>query len=150
MNASPDMQERTRESIVLAIAAGAEGPFDLDPIRLMKGCFLVSQRGRAEWKAAFNFKPFAYGPFDRAVYRVRDALLARGLLQEDEHGRYPAYSLSDEGRATVERIREEFGDADAHWLARIGAYVTSKSFWQLLDEVYTAYPDFAVRSVVAR
>src|SRR3954451_20431434 len=35
----------SREDIVLAITAGADGPYDLDPIRLMKGCFLVSQRG---------------------------------------------------------------------------------------------------------
>jgi hypothetical protein len=39
----------------------------------MKGCFLVSQRGRADWRTLFNFKPYDYGPFDRGVYAARDA-----------------------------------------------------------------------------
>lgn len=149
MNASPDTHDRTREEIILTIAAGAHGSYDLDPIRLMKGCFLVSQHGREGWKAAFHFKPYAYGPFDQGVYQARDALLARGLLHADDHGRYPSYHVSDEGQAEVERVRNQLGEADAAWLGRIGAYVTSKSFSKLLEEVYAAFPDFAVRSVVA-
>jgi hypothetical protein len=133
---------------VLAIAAGAEGPFALDPIRLMKGCFLVSQRGRESWKSVFDFEPYVYGPFDRGVYAARDALVARGLLQADEQGRYPAYSLTAEGWGLMDGIEGALGESDTRWLARIGSYVTSKSFSQLLDEIYAAFPDFAVRSVV--
>jgi hypothetical protein len=139
----------TREDLVLATAAGAAGPYQLDPIRLMKACFLISQRGRADWKAQFDFRPYSFGPFDAGVYRARDALLARGLLVADRSGRYPAYSLSDEGHEEVARLREVIGDDNADWLARIGAYVTAKSFSELLDEVYATFPKFAVRSVVA-
>lgn len=148
MSAAPEMRELTREDIVLAVATGADGPFQLDPIRLMKACFLVSQRGRTAWRAVFDFQPYAYGPFDSGVYSARDALVGRGLLLSDTTGRYPAYSLSDEGRAEAGRIREQVGDDDVAWLARIGGYVTSRSFSQLLREVYAAFPEFAVRSLV--
>jgi len=139
----------TREDLVLAVAAGADGPYELDPIRLMKACFLVSQRGRPAWRTRFHFEPYSYGPFDRGVYAARDVLLARGLLAADQPGRYPSYSLTEEGEQEADRVRSELGDKDAAWLARAGSYVTSKSFSQLLDEVYTAFPDFATRSVVA-
>jgi len=140
--------EVSTEDLVLAIAAGADGPYDLDPIRLMKACFLVSQRGRPAWKVAFRFRPYDYGPFDRGVYAARDALLAHGLLQADSNGRrYPSYSLTEAGRARAAELKDVLGDDGLSWLARIGRYVTSKTFSRLLDEVYAAYPDFAVKSI---
>lgn len=140
----------TREDLLLLIAAGADGPYDLDPIRLMKGCFLVSQRGRPAWKEQFGFRPYAYGPFDRGVYFARNVLLAEGLLAADDSGRYPAYLLTEDGRAQVDALHKSLGEKDASWLERIGKYVTSKSFSSLLDEIYSAFPEYATRSVVAR
>jgi hypothetical protein len=116
----------------------------------MKACFLVSQRGRSEWRGFFDFQPYDYGPFDRGVYAARDVLLGRGLLAAQLTTRYPAYALTDAGRARLAAVRRLVGDSDADWLARIGRYVTSKSFSQLLDEVYAAFPEYAVRSVVTR
>ena len=39
-----------REDLILLLADGAVGPYDLDPIRLMKGCFIISQAGRPSWR----------------------------------------------------------------------------------------------------
>ena len=86
------------------LAAGADGPYDLDPIRVMKGCFVVSQAGRTEWRSLFDFAPYDYGPFDTSVYRARDALLAKGYLQADHTGRYGSYTLTDAGTARVREI----------------------------------------------
>jgi hypothetical protein len=140
-------RQLTREDVVLAVAAGADGPYDFDPIRLMKACFLVSQQGRQAWRGLFNFEPYDYGPFDRSVYVARDVLLASGMLQEARRGRYPTYSPTEQGNARVGEIATAIGEHDAHWLAGIGSYVTSKSFSRLLDEVYAAFPAYAVRSV---
>jgi hypothetical protein len=134
----------TRADVILAIASGADGQYNLDPIRLMKGCFLVSRRGRPEWRAAFAFQPYDYGPFDRGVYDARDSLVRDGLLAEDQRGRYPAYALTETGGAKAGLLRDDLGEQDATWFAKIGHYVTSKSFSQLLDEIYRAFPDFAV------
>jgi hypothetical protein len=48
----------------------------------------------------------------------------------------------------VQEIAAAVGEHNAGWLASIGHYVTSKAFSRLLDEVYDAFPEYAVRSVV--
>jgi hypothetical protein len=143
----PTRRPLTREDVLLLIASGAGGQFPLDPIRLMKGAFLVSQRGRAQWKGLFEFKPYAYGPFDKGVYATRDALVTSGLLAASSDGRYEVYSLTESGRARVDEIVKQLGADDAAWFAQIGEYVTSVSFQTLLNQVYTAYPEFASNSV---
>ncbi len=139
-----------RQDVVLLIADGAEGSYPLDPIRLMKGCFLVSQLGRPEWRALFDFRPYDYGPFDSDVYRSRDGLVSRGLLQVERRGRYGSYALTDAGEERARELRAQIGEDDAEWFAQIGRYVTTRSFNDLLDEVYADYPDFATRSRYSR
>lgn len=135
-----------RQDVVLLIADGADGSFPLDPIRLMKACFLVSQRGTDAERSLFDFQPYDYGPFDSDVYRSRDALIARGLLTVDREHRHGAYNLTEAGAERVGNLRAAIGDAAADWFRDLGRYVTSRSFTDLLDEVYAAYPDFATRS----
>jgi DNA-binding PadR family transcriptional regulator len=141
-----DESRLTQEDVLLLVAAGAIGPYKLDPIRIMKAAFLVSQRGRDAWKKLFSFRPYAYGPFDASVYGARDRLIAEGLLEQIS-GRYDSYQLTEEGRKRVHELQELLGNEDAEWFSRIGTYVTTRSFERLLREVYAAYPDFAARSV---
>ncbi len=148
MDATSSSRTLTAEDVVVAIADGADGPYHLDPIRLMKGCFLVAQRGREEWKRLFDFRPYDYGPFDQGVYRARDALVSRGLLSVTQGTRYPTYSLTEQGRARAREVARQLGQPDARWLARVGRYVSSKSFGRLLEEIYAAFPEYATRSVV--
>jgi hypothetical protein len=139
----------TREDLLLLLAGGAEeGPYDFDPIRMMKGSFIVSQAGRTAWRTLFSFRPYDYGPFDVRVYGARDALVAEGLLQREKTGRYASYTLTDNGRQRVQEVEQEIGPEGAEWVRRVGRYVTSKSFSRLLDEVYARWPEFAERSVV--
>ena len=140
----------TREDVLLLIADGAEGPYPLDAIRMMKGCFLAAQRGRAEWRDLFSFEPYDYGPFDPSVYRARDALVARGLLEASTTGQHEACVITDLGHAEAERLAGDMGAAAAGWLRSLGKYVTSRSFSQLLKEVYAAFPEYAERSVMLR
>lgn len=136
------------EDVVLLIAAGADGPYGFDPIRLMKGVFLVSQRGPEEWRAWFDFSPYSYGPFDSGVYALRDRLLRDGHLDAEQHGRYANYFLTDSGKGRVQQLKDELPAKTVDWLASIGSYVTSKSFARLLREVYAAFPEYATQSVM--
>ena len=136
------------EDVILLIASGAAGAFEFDPIRLMKGAFLVAQRGPTEWRGFFHFEPYSYGPFDSSVYVMRDNLLARGLLRAEKHGRYESYSLTEAGQARVDELKRSVPKQTADWTASVGRYVTSKSFSRLLREIYGAFPEFATRSVV--
>jgi hypothetical protein len=132
------------------IVEGARSSHDLDSLRLMEGCFIVSQRGRRRWRMAFNFTPDVGRPFDHAVHRARDALLARRLLLAEQRGDHQALLLSREGRVEAQHVRDEVGDQDADWLARVGAYVTSRPYGQLVDEIHGPRPEFVVHSLVAR
>jgi len=140
----------TQEDVLLLIVdGGTDGPFDVDPMRLMKGGFLVAQLGREPWRELFSFRAYDYGPFDRTIYNSRDNLLARGLLELDSTSHYASYRLTESGRQRAEELTNELGP-DAAWIRSIGAYVTSRSFTALLNEIYTQYPQYAERSVMRR
>jgi hypothetical protein len=134
-----------REDILILLAAGAIGPYPLDPVRLMKGAFLVVQRGRPAWHDLFSFEAYDYGPFDRSVYVARDDLILSGLLGVTS-GRHDSYELTEEGKRAADELNEGLGP-DAKWIRRVGAYVTGRSFSQLLSEIYTAYPQYRDRSI---
>lgn len=136
------------EDVILLIASGATGAFEFDPIRLMKGAFLVAQRGPTEWRDYFGFEPYSFGPFDSGVYVMRDNLLTQGLLRAKKHGRYESYALTDAGRARVAELKSATPRQTVDWTASVGSYVTSKSFSRLLREIYGAFPEFATRSVM--
>ena len=136
-----------RQDVMLLIADGADGPFPLDPIRLMKGCFIVAEIGPDEWKRLFEFRPYDYGPFDPSVYRACDALLGKGLLVATPAGRYSHYTITETGRERASSIATEMDPSLAEWLRNIGHWVTSKSFNDLLREIYDRFPDYASRSI---
>jgi hypothetical protein len=138
----------TQDDVLLLVADGAADAFPLDPIRVMKGAFLVSQIGKPEWRSLFSFRPYHYGPFDSSVYSARDRLLSTGLLGAVPAGRYDRYVLTEEGRARVAELESVVGEKDANWFRQIGAYVTTRSFSKLLAEVYEQYPQYAARSVL--
>ena len=134
-----------REDLLLLIAKGAEdAPYPFDAIRAMKSAFIVSQRGLSEWCGLFDFQPYDYGPFDAAVYQSRDSLLSQGLLERS--GGYDACVLTAEGQDRVRELEAQLGE-NADWLKRIGQWASSRSFAQLLREVYSEYPEFAAKSI---
>lgn len=135
------------EDILLGIANGASDRFALDPIRLMKGAFLAWQQGPTEWHELFDFQPYDYGPFDSRIYGARDTLIRDGALIVTRHGRYDRYTITERGRARVSELRASQAAA-VEWLGSIGDYVTTRSFNDLLREIYAAFPEFATRSVV--
>lgn len=135
-----------RDDLLLLMAKGAEnGTYPFDAIRAMKSSFIVSQRGLTEWRELFDFRPYDYGPFDASVYRSRDSLVAQGLLQV-QAGNYDATCLTEAGQGRVKELEDQLGPS-ADWLKRIGHWASSRSFAQLLREVYSEYPDFAARSI---
>jgi hypothetical protein len=138
----------TREDLMVVLTDGAQGgTFPLDPVRLMKACFVTSMAGRDEWRELFNFRAYDYGPFDAGVYAARDELIGRGLLERTRTGRYDSYSLTEEGHRRIGEIEAELDESDAQWLRRVGAWVASKSFNKLLDEIYSRWPEYASQSL---
>lgn len=140
-------EEVGRGDLLLLLAVGAEqGAYDFDAIRAMKGSFMVSQRGRPEWRRKYDFRPYDYGPFDASVYRARDRLITTGLL-EVKPGYHEAYVVTEQGRLRARELEEQLGATDAGWLKSVGRWTTSRSFAELLREIYAEFPEFATRSI---
>ena len=135
----------TRDDVLLLLIDGADGQYSVDPVRLMKGAFLVVKRGRPGWNDLFNFQAYDYGPFDREVYDSRDNLVRLGLVNVSK-AQYEQYELTSDGVERAQSLRQGIGE-DAEWIRGIGHYVSTRSFSSLLEEIYTAYPRYRSRSI---
>jgi hypothetical protein len=140
----------SQEDLLLLIADGAAGSYDLDRIRLMKAAFLIDQMGPETWGNIFAFRPYTYGPFDSDVYRARDELVREGLLVSEPNRRYHAYDVTEAGKQRVAQIESEIGRSYADWVRQIGAWVTARSFSSLIQSIYAQYPAYAEHSALVR
>src|SRR5438128_9635015 len=75
-------RQMNRRDILMAIVGSADGGA-FSPVQLQKAVFLISRNcpGVFDAGSTFNFAPYDYGPFDRAVYDEANALEAAGLLR---------------------------------------------------------------------
>ena len=95
----------TRDRIVLAGMAAAGPGAKFDAVRLQKLFFLIDREiPHLIGGPHFDYKPYHYGPFDKAVYDVLDDLLESGDAAADASSRYPLYSLTDSGTAKGTRF----------------------------------------------
>lgn len=122
------------------------GPEELDSPRIRKGMFLLSKRGPA--RELYRFRAYDWGTFSADVYADLDELTARGYLDTSRvPGRtWVKYRVTARGHDAALRIVGDIGQADTRWLKSAREYLTTRSFAQLLREIYAEYPTFAVSS----
>lgn len=125
-------------------------PRSLEPLRIMKGLFLISQRGSGELHDLYAFRAYDYGPFTPDIYGDLDALAEAGLVVEESvAGRsWRTYRPSEDGLAKAERLAEIIDDGSASTLAAAYDFVATRGFLRLLRDIYAAYPDYAVNTIV--
>jgi uncharacterized protein len=136
-----------RNLVLAALAAGGENA-SYWPVQVQKLLFLIDREASALVDGPhFEFKPYDYGPFDRAVYVELESLSTQGLVGMQNTGRYRVYSLSPEGyRRGAESLRG-LGDAASTYVEQAARWVRSLSFQQLVAAIYNRYPDMKVNSV---
>ncbi len=127
-------------------ALGASGPDELDPVRIQKGMFLLSKRGPA--RGLYTFRAYDWGPFSSAIYGDLDAMTRQGYLDEQRVvGRtWSTYRVTPSGHELAVAMARQIGDVKVGWLRSAREFLTTRSFAQLLREIYEEYPDFAVNS----
>lgn len=122
----------------------------VDPLRMMKAMFLVSQTGPGSLHGLFEFQPYSYGPFTPAVYRTAERLRDTGLAAEEAVAGRSWRFLRPTGLG-LQRAAELANAVPADELAAIEAaheFVTSRGFVELLRDLYAKFPNFAVNTVV--
>ncbi len=122
----------------------------LDPLRLMKGMFLVSMGGPDTLQGLFDFQPYSYGPFTPAVYRSAEHLRDMGLAAEEAvAGRsWRLVRPTALGEQRAADLAESVSPDELNAIEAAHEFVTTRGFVQLLRDLYTRFPDFAVNTVV--
>lgn len=133
---------------IIIAAMGAAGPrAAFDPVRIQKLLFLVDREIPDLVEGPhFDFKPYDYGPFDKAVYEHVRELIEERYVAVDHRGSYPLYSLTESGHAAAASILSACRREVSDYLTLTARWILSMNFRALVAAIYAEFPDMAVRS----
>ena len=142
-----------RRDVLLMMMAPA-GTAIHTPVQVQKLAFLIDQLvGETIGGTGFDFKPWHYGPFDKAVYEVLEALERDGLVEINDMSvqvQPTQYRLTDlgerEGADLLQALRDRSPET-AEYVEVLSHWVRDQSFASLLRAIYAKFPDMAVNSV---
>ncbi|WP_428939675.1 hypothetical protein [Fontivita pretiosa] len=142
------MMRNRRDWTLVAIAAAPD--HCLTPVQLQKSLFIFGDRlPQLVGEKYYRFRPYNYGPFSAEVYHDAEELAADGLLSiESVPGqRWPQYCATAAGIECA-RIASAAMPAEVHqYLKELVGWAKSLRFRDLLEAVYSTYPEYAVNSV---
>lgn len=128
------------------LAGSPDERYPLDRIRVQKAIFLLTQRGSPAWRSLYSYRPYNWGPYSSGVASDTDTLVRAGLLEDVPGARHGQYRTTPSGESRAELIWATLSAQERSFIRTVRAYVTGRSFTELLREVYAAYPDFASAS----
>jgi len=131
------------------VIGSGRGRFPLDPVRMQKAIFLLTQRGSESWQHLYTYRPYNWGPYSGQLSADLDLLQATDQLVAEpfpgsQYGTFRATPLADR---RVHQAWDACTEPEKSFLRAVRDYVTSKSFNALLREVYAAYPEYASKSL---
>jgi len=136
-----------RRQIVLAALAPGHGVVH-SPVQIQKLLFLVDREvaGRVGGPF-FDFRPYNYGPFDKAVYSVLEELAADGLAEAVPLRSWSGFRLTDAGQRAGEAAISALPAPVSDYIKRASEFVRTHSFATLVSAIYRTYPDMKVNSI---
>jgi hypothetical protein len=138
----------TKREVVLAALAPAQGK-QHSPVQVQKLLFLLGREAPQLVDGShFNFEPYNYGPFDKAVYQVLDQLDEAELVTIRSGGWQRTYALTPTGQNEGDRLLGELSDSAKDYIPRVSAFVLKLNFLQLVSAIYKAYPDMQKNSIL--
>ena len=140
----------TRDNFILAVLATSTDS-QYTPVQLQKIFFLLDRNldAQVSYSPKFNFIPYHYGPFDKAVYEELDKLEFRNLVEidYDRFNKLKHYQLTTEGQTLGEKQLQRIDIKSAEYIKKVTDFVRSLSFEQLIQAIYKEYPDMKVNSI---
>ncbi|QCQ99171.1 hypothetical protein [Brevundimonas sp. SGAir0440] len=138
----------TRDEMIVAGLSASEPGATFSPVQLQKLFFVLDREAAKPLGGPhFNFQPYDYGPFDRALYDRIDALRDEGLVQTFNSGRYRLYSTTPAGTARGIEILGSIDPQMREYVAAVASWVRRLSFSDLVSAIYERYPDMRVNSI---
>lgn len=137
-----------RDLVLLALAAGGENA-TFFPVQVQKLFFLIDSEASKfmDGHPYFNFKPYDYGPFDRAVYDVLRELSLKGMVEIDRSGHYRKYILTKQGYEEGSEKLKKLPDNVEAFVIKAAEWVRSLDFQQIVAAIYKYYPDMKTKSI---
>ncbi|HEY2009510.1 MAG TPA: hypothetical protein VGH23_11005 [Rhizomicrobium sp.] len=140
----------SRADLILALLASASGR-SYSPAQLQKTVFLVTRNvpGLVNEGPGFDFQPYDYGPFDKAVYQEAEVLKQAGNAEivPSPWGRWVTYAATQAGIERGEQILNGLRGETAQYLRQVSAWALSQSFSSLVKAIYDMYPEMKVNSI---
>ena len=133
---------------LLAIAAADEK--GMSPVHLQKTLFLLGREMPHEVGGLFyHFKPYHYGPFDRAIYEDAEQLAREGFVEINQRPgeNWNRYSITEDGRKQADFVKRHASPGAVEYLERIVEWATRQNFQQLVTAIYEKYPEMRANSV---
>ena len=140
---------KRQDWLVLALSvAGGE----MSPVQIQKTMFLLKMEAPARVGPDFyDFLPYNYGPFCASIYDDLEHLASEGLvaIHDSPPRRWRSYLTTPRGLERNQELRADIDPVIVDFLDRLVAWVTSKSFSDLLRAIYAKYPRYKENSVFA-
>jgi uncharacterized protein len=142
------MTMNRKDWTLLAICAG--GRKGLSPVQLQKTLFLLGRElPNVVGDHWYDFKPYHYGPFDRAVYDEADNLAKQRAIAviQREGENWNCFEPTPEGVSRASFLEREAPTVAVKYIDRLVEWVQAQSFQKLITAVYGKYPEMRVNSV---
>ena len=141
-----------RQQVLLAWLSRSPVTY-IDPIRVMKGMFLIAMETPVDWlpeEDRYEFQPYNWGPFSKDVYSDLEVLQGLGYVSIlARPGRsWNSYSLTEGGRVEANEVSEGLDPRLGKYVDAVSQFVMRTGFSDLLNAVYKRYPDYATRSLL--
>lgn len=126
------------------------GAFTYTPVQLQKLLFLLDRRLAPDLDGPhFDFKPYHYGPFDKAVYAELESMEQQGLVEiiREPHLKLRRFRLSPDGENRGRSVLASADPKTVEYMSKLADFVRTASFPSLVSAIYQAYPEMRVNSV---
>jgi len=148
-----------RKLLPLALMYANDGEPIEGRTRLQKMVFLMQQELKQRGQSGavgteYDFIPYDYGPFSKELYDDLDAMIDQEFVDDTEEplrsGKVKyIYEIEGDGEDLVDSEKETWEDADAimQLAQEIKEDYNDMLLSELIEYVYSEYPDYAERSV---
>lgn len=139
----------SRSDWLLLFLDAKGGTYEADQVRIMKGLFLLSRSTLHPASELYIFGPYDYGPFDAGVYQDLQSMRLLGFIESHAvpGSSRRLYELTEKGRQRVHGLQPSLDWALLRPIEDAKRYVTTRSFDQLLQDLYADYPAYAQNSI---
>lgn len=140
---------KPRDWLLIFLLPRHNEPVQIDPLRIIKGLFLLTKEAPLPQSEAYAFVPHYWGPFSKEVYDDLDNLEAEGCVKRTTvMGKSWRFAeLTEKGIATAKGLVKDVPKLALSKLEASKGEATTRSFNDLLRYVYSRYPEFATNSI---